>query len=205
MKRGLFITLEGIEGTGKSSQLDYIRSLLEGRGYECLTTREPGGTPMGEAVRNILLHSDDFAISPRTELMLMFSARCQHLQQVIIPALEKGQCVVCDRFTDASYAYQGAGRGISETDIKILEDWVQGQVQPDLTLLFDASVETGLQRARDRGGADRFESEELDFFTRVREAYLDRARRAPERIKLVNAELSMEQVKAQLSTLLGEI
>ena len=205
MKRGLFITLEGIEGAGKSSQLDYICSILEGRGYDCLTTREPGGTPMGEAVRKILLHSDEFAISPRTELMLMFSARCQHLEQVILPALEKGQCVICDRFTDASYAYQGAGRGIAETEIKVLENWVQGEVRPDLTLLFDASVETGLQRARDRSDADRFESEKLDFFKRVREAYLDRARRDPKRIKLIDAELSMADVKAQLSSLLGEI
>jgi dTMP kinase len=205
LKRGLFITLEGIEGVGKSSQLDYISSVLQERGFDCIRTREPGGTMLGEAVRNILLHGEEYSITPQTELMLMFSARCQHIQQVILPALTQGQCVICDRFTDASYAYQGAGRGISEEQIKILEHWVQGGLRPDLTLLFDASVETGLKRAKDRGDADRFESEELEFFNRVRAAYLDRARCDGERIKVINAELSMEDVKAQLSALLREL
>ena len=202
MKRGMFITLEGIEGVGKSSHLDFISEIFKEQGYPCVTTREPGGTDMGEAVRNILLHSNEYCISPRTELLLMFSARSQHLEQLIKPALQKGQCVICDRFTDASYAYQGGGRGIAEVEIEKLEHWVQGELQPDMTLLFDASVETGLKRAGERNDADRFESEDLDFFRRVREAYLDRARRYPERIKIINAEVSMAEVKNQLTELL---
>jgi dTMP kinase len=202
MNRGRFITLEGIEGVGKSTHLDFIAAQLETSGHKVLLTREPGGTRLGEAVREILLHGGDLGIEPFAELLLMFSARSQHIEEVIRPVLESGVTVVCDRFTDASYAYQGGGRGIAEERIRTLEKLVQGDLVPDLTLLRDASVETGRRRAASRGRADRFEAEEAAFFDRVRRAYLERAAREPGRVRLVDAEQGVEAVQAQIAALL---
>lgn len=198
MKRGRFITLEGIEGVGKSTHLACIADWLKRQGHEALITREPGGTKTGEAIREVLLHGKDMQIDAATELLLMFAARAQHLQQVVRPALANGIYVVCDRFTDATYAYQGGGRGLSMDDIRLLEQFVQRGLQPDLTLLFDASVRTGLSRANRRGEADRFEAETVGFFERVRRVYLERARAEPGRFRLIDAEASIEAVGKQL-------
>lgn len=204
MKKSLFITMEGIEGAGKSTQIEFIADSLERQGYPCIITREPGGTRLGEAVRDILLHGQDLSILAGTELLLMFSARYQHINEVILPAIADGKSVICDRFTDASYAYQGGGRGIPVADIAVLEQWVQQGLMPDLTLLFDASVETGLQRAHKRSEADRFESEETVFFERVRQAYLDRATKDGKRYRVIDAEQDISGVQRQLSAILGE-
>ncbi|MEX2354057.1 MAG: dTMP kinase [Gammaproteobacteria bacterium] len=205
MKGGKFITLEGIEGVGKSTHVEYIATEFRQHGHTPLLTREPGGTRTGEAIREILLHGKDLDISPRTELILMFAARAQHLQEVILPALADGVTVICDRFTDASYAYQGGGRGISDEEIALLEKYVQQGLAPDLTLLFDASVETGQQRAGQRSAADRFESEAVGFFKRVRQTYLQRAEAEPERIRVIDAEQTIEQVENQISRILTEV
>lgn len=205
MKAGLFITLEGIEGVGKSTQMQFISSEIEDKGFRTLLTREPGGTKLGEAVRNILLNSADLSILPETELLLMFAARSQHIEEVIKPALKLGTIVICDRFTDASYAYQGGGRGISQDSIKILEKWVQKELTPDVTFLFDADVKTGLTRVASRGDSDRFESEDVSFFNRVRQSYLDRAKADPDRIKLINAEQDITGVQNKILTILNKI
>lgn len=202
MKRGRFITLEGGEGLGKSTNLAFVRSLIEAKGYPVVTTREPGGTRLGEAVRAILLGSD--AIDPHAELLLLFAARAQHVHEVIEPALAAGRWVVCDRFTDASYAYQGAGRGLERAFIESLEFQVQQGLSPDLTLLFDAPVDIGLARARGRGPSDRFEREQVDFFERIRAAYLDQARRFPDRIRVVDAALPLDSVQESLVSYLDE-
>jgi dTMP kinase len=205
VKAGLFITLEGIEGVGKSTQMQFISSEIEDKGFRTLLTREPGGTKLGEAVRNILLNSADLSILPDTELLLMFAARSQHIEEVIKPALKLGTIVICDRFTDASYAYQGGGRGISQDSIKILEQWVQKELTPDVTFLFDADVKTGLTRVASRGDSDRFESEEVSFFNRVRQNYLDRAKADPDRIKLIDSEQDIAGVQNQILTILNTI
>jgi dTMP kinase len=205
VKAGLFITLEGIEGVGKSTQMQFISSEIEDKGFRTLLTREPGGTKLGEAVRNILLNSADLSILPETELLLMFAARSQHIEEVIKPALKLGTIVICDRFTDASYAYQGGGRGISQDSIKILEKWVQKELTPDVTFLFDADVKTGLTRVASRGDSDRFESEDVSFFNRVRQSYLDRAKADPDRIKLINAEQDITGVQNKILTILNKI
>jgi dTMP kinase len=205
VKAGLFITLEGIEGVGKSTQMQFISSEIEHKGFRTLLTREPGGTKLGEAVRNILLNSADLSILPETELLLMFAARSQHIEEVIKPALKLGTIVICDRFTDASYAYQGGGRGISQDSIKILEKWVQKELTPDVTFLFDADVKTGLTRVASRGDSDRFESEDVSFFNRVRQSYLDRAKADPDRIKLINAEQDITGVQNKILTILNKI
>ncbi|MCS3902639.1 dTMP kinase [Methylohalomonas lacus] len=184
---GLFITLEGVEGVGKSTQIKHVADWFRKQGREVLTTREPGGSRAGEAIRQILLRHNDVAISAETELLLIFAARAQHLIEMIRPALAAGQVVVCDRFTDASYAYQGAGRGMAVEQIAQLEQWVQEDLRPDLTLLLDAPVELGLERAGRRSSADRFEAETLAFFQAVREAYLDIARGEPERVVVIDA------------------
>jgi dTMP kinase len=191
-----FITLEGGEGVGKTTHIAAVCEFLERRGIAVLATREPGGTPVGEQIRGILL--GNHAIAAETELLLLFAARAQHVQDVIRPALGRGQWVVCDRFTDASFAYQGGGRGVDERMIGALQDHVQRGLQPDLTLLLDAPVEVGLARAKRRGPADRFEQETLAFFRRVRASYLDRAGRSPERMRVVDASGSPEQVRAAL-------
>lgn len=209
MRKALFITAEGTEGVGKSTGLQTVCDVLEKAGVDYIRTREPGGTALGEALRGILLKKDSgFEISADTELMLMFAARKQHVDTVIKPALEKGQFVICDRFTDATFAYQGGGRGISDEKIQALADWVHPDYQPDMTLLFDAPIEVGLQRAKKRGELDRFEEETLIFFNRVRDKYLRRANAAKDRFAIIDAtrnkELVAEQIEAAMQTLLSQ-
>lgn len=203
MAKGRFITVEGIEGAGKSSNLAFIREALEAAGHRVRMTREPGGTELGEELRQLLLGHKHDGMSYDTELLLMFAARAEHLHRVIRPALEAGDWVLCDRFTDATYAYQGGGRGIDRSRIEALEQWVQGALRPDLTLLFDVPPALGLQRAGGRSAPDRFEKEKLEFFDAVRSAYLDIARRSPERMRVVDASRSLEEVAAQISEILG--
>lgn len=192
-----FITLEGGEGVGKTTNLAFIEDYLTKRGINLLRTREPGGTPLGERIRALLLDSD--GMTGPAELLLVFAARAQHLEAVIRPALAAGQWVLCDRFTDASYAYQGGGRSLDLSVIGFLEQWVQKGLKPDLTLLLDTSIEVGMSRVRERGTADRFESEHNDFFEAVRTAYLKRADEYPERIKRVDATGSLESVQAGIA------
>lgn len=192
---GRFITLEGGEGVGKSSNLEFIRGHLEAAGKPVIVTREPGGTALGEQIRALLLDHRHDGMSADSELLLMFAARAEHLARVIRPALAEGKWVLCDRFTDATYAYQGGGRGISAERISSLETWVQGALRPDLTLLFDAPVAVGMARAgRREGNADRFEREELTFFERVRQSYLDQAKRFPERYRVIDAGQALAAV-----------
>jgi dTMP kinase len=203
MTNGKFITLEGGEGVGKTTNLEFVRNFLEGRGKKPVVTREPGGTRMGEQIRSILLA--DHSISAEAELLLVFAARAQHLNEVISPALAEGLWVLSDRFTDASYAYQGGGRGIAPSFIRELERRVQHRLQPDLTLLFDAPVEVGMARARNRGAADRFEAETRTFFERVRGAYLSRAARYPERIKIIDANRPLPIIQEEIAAHLEAI
>jgi dTMP kinase len=184
---GRFITLEGLEGAGKSSRAVELKAFLEQNGKPVLLTREPGGTPLGERLRELLLAPADTPMAPLTELLLMFAARCEHVTRVILPALEAGQWVVCDRYVDASYAYQGGGRGLGTAPVAALEALLPPRARPDLTVLLDLPVETGLARARSRSAADRFERETVEFHERVRAAYLDRARQAPQRYCVVDA------------------
>jgi len=204
MNRGLFITLEGGEGAGKSTSLAFVREFLEQAGRRVVVTREPGGTPLGEKIRELLLHGRE-NMDVDTELLLMFAARAEHLARVIRPALADGACVACDRFTDATYAYQGGGRGVPEARIRILEDWVQQGLRPDLTLLLDIPVEQGLGRAGQRSAPDRFEREKIDFFERVRNRYLAAAASEPQRIRVIDAACDIPQVQAQLRNALGVI
>lgn len=199
--RGKFITLEGLEGTGKTTQLATLREALTSRGIKAVMTREPGGTPLAERLRELALQPGPETVSPACELLLMFAARAAHLHTLIVPALERGDWVLCDRFTDATYAYQGAGRGLSSEHIRSLENLVQGGLKPDLTFLLDAPVEVGLARAAVRRGAaeaDRFERERVEFFERVRAAFLEIARQDPKRVKVVNADRTPELVAAEL-------
>ncbi len=202
---GKFITIEGSEGVGKSSNIAFIESYLRDAGKNVLLTREPGGTGLGEAIRTLLLDANNRAMCSDTELLLMFAARAQHLDEVIRPALTTGKWVICDRFTDATYAYQGGGRGIPESRIAILEQWVQHDLQPDLTLLLDMPVAGGLERARRRSAPDRFEQEKRVFFERVREAYLTRAKKYSARFRVVNAEPALVRVQAQIRDILDAI
>ncbi|MDH1108861.1 dTMP kinase [Pseudomonas otitidis] len=202
---GLFITLEGPEGAGKSTNRDFIASRLRERGVEVLLTREPGGTPLAERIRELLLAPSDESMAVDTELLLMFAARAQHLDRVIRPALEARQVVLCDRFTDATYAYQGGGRGVSMARIAELERFVQGSLRPDLTLVFDLPVEVGLQRAAARGRLDRFEQENRSFFDAVRQTYLERAAQAPERYRVIDAAKPLADVQSYLDALLPEL
>jgi len=202
---GRFITLEGSEGAGKSSNLAYIQQRLERAGVDLVVTREPGGTPLGEAIRKLLLDHRNTDMLDDTELLLMFAARSQHLKELILPSLEEGKWVLCDRFTDASYAYQGGGRGIPMERIATLEQWVQGGLRPDLTLLLDIPVEAGLARAGARSAPDRFEREQAAFFERVRKAYLDRAHADAGRYKIIDAAQSLDQVQTQIDTILEPI
>ena len=201
---GMFITLEGSEGVGKTSNLEYIKNLLDRAQIDYIVTREPGGTPMGEALRNMLLGDDFKGMSDDTELLLMFAARAEHVAQVIRPALARGAWVLCDRFTDATYAYQGGGRQLDMARIAALEHWVLGELRPDLTLLLDAPVDVGRERAGKRSAPDRFEQERDGFFNRVRNTYLDRARAEPDRIKVVDASLDLASVQRQIDELLQE-
>lgn len=193
-----FITLEGIEGVGKTSNLEYIRTLLEQAGKQCVVTREPGGTALGEALRTILLDHAEDNMSPDAELLMMFAARAEHLQKVIIPSLAAGKYVLCDRFTEATYAYQGGGRGLDFSKITELENWVQGELRPDLTLVLDAPVGIGRDRAGKRSKPDRIEREKDDFFERVRATYQEMASHYPHRICLVDASQNLEQVQKQI-------
>ena len=181
---GLFITLEGPEGAGKTTNREFLAERLRTAGHEVLLTREPGGTPLAERIRELLLAPSDEPMATDTELLLMFAARAQHLDQVIRPALVAGKVVLCDRFTDATYAYQGGGRGVSEARIAVLEDFVQGTLRPDLTLVFDLPVDVGLARAAARGRLDRFEQEGRAFFEAVRQTYLRRAALNPQRYRI---------------------
>ena len=202
---GLFITLEGPEGAGKSTNREYLAERLREQGIDVLLTREPGGTPLAERIRELLLDPSDEPMAADAELLLVFAARAQHLQQVIRPALAKGSVVLCDRFTDATYAYQGGGRGLSIERIAQLEQFVQGELRPDLTLIFDLPVEIGLARAAARGRLDRFEQEGRGFFEAVRQAYLQRAKQAPQRYRVLDAGQTLAQVQADIDALLPSL
>ena len=197
-KRGFFLTLEGAEGVGKSTNIEFITQHLEQRGIEYVLTREPGGTPLAEKIRELLLVVHEEPMSELTELLLVFAARAQHLDKIIEPALAAGKWVVCDRFTDATFAYQGAGRGLSMETIGELESMVQGELRPDLTLILDLDPEIGMQRASNRGELDRFEREQMSFFRHVRQGYLDIAQAEPERCTVIDAAKSLEDVKLDL-------
>lgn len=197
-ERGRFITVEGIEGAGKSTQMDVIREFLTARGIRVVTTREPGGTPLGEAVRGLLLDPDRRAMSGDAELLLVFAARAEHIHAVIEPALAAGEWVLSDRFTDATFAYQGGGRGIDAARIAVLEDWVQGRLRPDLTLLLDVPVAVGMARIAGRGRPDRFEQEQHAFFERIRDTYLQRAAGEPGRLRRIDATRPLAQVSREV-------
>ena len=196
-----FITLDGIDGAGKSTNLAVMKAWFENHQLPVLFTREPGGTPAGEALREILLNPAT-QVSLRTETLLMFAARQQHLETVILPALKNGTHVVSDRFTDATFAYQGGGRGVPLQDIATLEHWVQGDFRPDLTLLLDVPLEVSMARINQTREKDRFEQEEAEFFNRVREVYLQRANEQPERYAVIDSSQSLDAVKNQIETAL---
>lgn len=202
MSAGQFITFEGIEGVGKTTQLATAKQALEAAGVRVLVTREPGGTPMAEAIRELLLAPRDEPVNDLTELLLMFAARAQHLHELILPALSQGAWVLCDRFTDATYAYQGGGRGVARERIAILEQLVQGEVRPDHVILLDAPVEVGMARARSRSAPDRFEQEQAAFFQRIRDCYLERAEQQPLRYHVVDAAQPLAEVSRQVSGLI---
>ena len=197
MSKGCFITFEGIDGAGKSTQLEWVEQLLIKRGLAVTVTREPGGTALGERLRDILLHSEE-AVLAETEALLMFAARREHIDKVIRPGLAKGEVVLCDRFTDATIAYQGGGSGVDIEKLETLEHWVQGDLQPDLTLYFDLPVEIARQRIQDQRKSDRFERETDDFFERVRQVYLARARAHPQRIRVIDANEKAEFINKQI-------
>lgn len=202
--RGKFITLEGVEGVGKSTHLEFLNRYLLDRGIRVRVTREPGGTPVADEIRKLLLTNRVEKFQPMAELLLMFAARALHVENVIRPALKAGTWIVCDRFTDASYAYQGGGRGIAARHIESLERMLLKGMRPDMTILLDAKIEVGMARAKQRGMLDRFEQEKDGFFKRVRRVYLARARRDPRRIKVVNASGSITDVQTQISVLLDK-
>lgn len=202
---GLFLTFEGPEGAGKSTNLQIFAQALRQAGCDPLLTREPGGTPVAERIREVLLSHHEEPVCSDAELLLMFAARAQHLHQLIIPALKQGRVVISDRFTDATYAYQGGGRGVDNQRIAQLESWVQAELRPDLTLIFDVPVEVGMSRARARSELDRFEVEHQDFFERVRRTYLDRAAAHPERYRIIDASGDLEQVAAAMQPVIDEV
>ena len=205
MKKGNFITLEGGEGVGKSTNLQFIQQYLQNRGVEVCLTREPGGTPLAERIRGLLLDHGEESVTPEAELLLVFAARAQHLQHFILPRLHQGQWILCDRFTDATYAYQGGGRQMDTGYIAWLENAVQGDLRPDITLLLDAPIEIGLQRAQKRGELDRFESERQDFFQRVRNSYLQQAQANPQRYRIIDASRPLLEVQAQITEILDNL
>ena len=200
--RGKFITVEGIEGVGKSTNLDFIQAELEQRGIEVLRTREPGGTPAAERIRQVLLELGDETIPDIGELLLFFASRSLNLENAIRPALDAGKWVLCDRFTDATRAYQGAGRGLDMAQINALAEWVHDGVDPDLTLLLDAPVDVGFARVSARGAVDRMESEESEFYERVRDGYLALAAAEPERFAVIDAAQELAGVRADIQTAL---
>lgn len=193
-----FIVLEGIEGAGKSTQMATVQSACTEAGFDSVLTREPGGTPLAEAIRDLLLGEHGEPVPPHTELLLMFAARAAHLANRVVPALEAGQAVISDRFTDASFAYQGAGRGVPESDIAALEQLVQGELRPDLVLLFDLPVSTALQRVAARGNENHFDQESAEFFERARAVYLRRAEAAPQRYAVIDAAADIDAVTTQV-------
>ncbi len=205
MQKGKFITFEGIEGAGKTTGIEVMCQYLEHLGVSVKRTREPGGTRLGEAIRELLLSTELPVMHQDTELLLMFAARAEHVQKAIRPAMGACQWVVCDRFTDATYAYQGGGRGIPRSRIATLENWVQAQLRPDVTFLLDLDVEIGMSRARARQNEDRFEQETTDFFDRVRRAYLEIASQEPQRFRIIDASKSLEQVAAQIEAAIDEL
>jgi dTMP kinase len=205
MNSGKFLTLEGTEGVGKSTNLAFVRDWLSARGIEVIVTREPGGTPLAEEVRALLLAKRDEPVDQTAELLLVFAARAQHIAQVIKPTLARGAWVLSDRFTDATFAYQGGGRGLDKNIIQQLEVMVQGDLRPDLTLILDIDVKLGLTRASQRGELDRFESETLDFFERVRAAYRERAKSNPAHYAIVDAGQTLEKVQQDIELILQKL
>lgn len=200
--RGKFITLEGMDGAGKSTHIPDIVAALEARGIEVVSTREPGGTKLGEGLRELLLHQN---MHPETETLMMFAARREHIAQIIEPALARGAYVLSDRFTDATFAYQCGGRGVDADKIRALEQWVQGELQPDLTLLFDVPVEVSIQRLANARSPDKFEQESSEFFSRIRAAYLLRAQQNPLRFRVINTDRPLELVKKSLEEIVSSI
>lgn len=203
--RGLFITVEGGEGVGKSTNMRFLQEHLIEAGVDLVVTREPGGTALGEDIRELLLKPREDSMADNAELLLVFAARAQHLAQLVEPALARGQWVLCDRFTDATYAYQGGGRGLSMATIRQLEQLVQGDLRPDYTLLLDCPVEVGMSRASARGELDRFEQEQAEFFQRVRNTYLQLARESSGRYHLVDAARPLNEVEQQLKQVCAEL
>ncbi len=203
--RGLFITVEGGEGVGKSTNLAFLESFLRDNGVDVVCTREPGGTAIGEDIRRLLLQIRQEEVCAMTELLLIFAARAQHIMEAIEPALAAGRTVLCDRFTDATYAYQCGGRRVAWDNVKQLESLVQDKLRPDVTLLLDAPTVIGMSRARVRGELDRFEQEDLDFFDRVRSSYLQQAKNDSGRYRVIDASVSLDQVQQQLLTVANEV
>ena len=201
---GKFITIEGGEGVGKSSNIDFVLSYLSSKNIDVVSTREPGGTQLGEKIRALLLDAKNNAMVSGTELLLMFAARAQHLDELIKPSLKNNQWVLCDRFTDATYAYQGGGRGIAMQRIAELESWVQGSLRPDLTILLDLPIEIGMKRASDRSEPDRIEQEKNNFFESVRATYLSMAKASPQRFRIIDASLPLETVQENIGIVLSE-
>lgn len=197
--RGKFLTIEGTEGVGKTTNIEFIKQWLDGNQISFVSTREPGGTPLAEEIREVLLCNRDEKVCSKAELLMMFAGRAQHIDQVIEPHLARGNWVLCDRFTDATYAYQGAGREMGSALIAQLETVVQGSMRPDLTLILDVPVELGLERACKRSEPDRFELEKNDFFNRVRQAYLRMAENNPQRYKIIDASLPLDDVQQQIA------
>ncbi len=198
MSNALFITFEGGEGVGKTTNIEYFKELMQQADLSFRATREPGGTPFSEEIRNLLLSPREESVCSTAELLLMFAARSQHLSGLIEPTLNSGVSVVCDRFTDATYAYQGFGRELGTNVISTLEELVHGDRQPNLTIILDAPVEVGMARAKSRGALDRFEQEDIEFFERVRQGYLSRAKSNPERYAVVDASVTLDQVQVQI-------
>ncbi len=205
MQKGKFITVDGVEGAGKSTQINFICEYLKDKGINVILTREPGGTEIGEKIRTMLLSNSTGKMHADTELMLMFAARNEHIQNKIIPVLAQGDWVLSDRFTDASYAYQGGGRGLDIERIAQLENWVLQDFTPDMTLLLDVSVHIGMQRVESRGTKDRIEQEDFDFFNRVRQAYIARAEQYPQRIKLIDAAQSVDDTSRHIQAILNDL
>lgn len=205
MSRGLFITVEGGEGVGKSTNIAVVEAWLQEQGIPFRLTREPGGTALAEEIRNLLLQPRDESMAPMTELLLMFAARAQHIHGVIEPALAAGEWVICDRFTDATFAYQGGGRELPMDWIERLETLVQGSLRPDLTLLLDAPVDVGMARAGERGELDRFEQEQLAFFERVRGVYLARAEAEPDRFRIIDTHRELDAIAEDIRAVLGAL
>lgn len=203
--RGKFITIEGGEGAGKSTNIGFIQAFFADRGIELVTTREPGGTLYAEKIRDLLLGHEEETLDPMAELLLIFAARAQHLSRKIIPALDQGKWVLCDRFTDATYAYQGAGRSLGMSSVAELENLVQGNLRPDLTLILDLPVKLGMERVADRGEIDRFESEQGEFFESVRQAYLGLAKASPERYAVIDTRNPLEQVQSDIALVLERV